>query len=87
MFGNIFFLPIDSSLSDAHLLYRMMGILEHKEMTLTVFPESKGVKNCYSFPVTGTVQAQIYKDAIAMVEAWIRDLPTKGLPFDRKAIF
>lgn len=87
MYANIFFNKLDSALNDAHLLNRILQILENKEMTLTVFPESQGEKNCLSIEVAGTNQLQIYKDTIALVQGWARNLPIRGLPFKRNVVF
>lgn len=87
MFVNVYFGAQDRHLNDSHLLQGILSRIQTQQASLTLWPESQGAKNCFSFQVPGNNQAQIYAEAARKVNTWIRNLPTHGLPFNRANIF
>lgn len=87
MFVNIYFGAMDNHLNDARLLRNILNTIETGQASLTLWPEMQGQKNCFSFEVPGMDQHKVHADAIRQVQAWIRDFPTRGLPFSRASVF
>lgn len=87
MFVNIYVEATDCHLTDYRLLEGMLWRLENGEASLTPHPEDEEIENCFSFEVSASTQARAYVKAVNRVSAWMRYLPTRGLPFDRADVF
>lgn len=88
-FVNIFFRARDAHLSDMDILRTMRDCIAHGCASITPYPVMQKQGGCYSIKVNGIFDdhQDVYSAADRAVYVWIRDLPSRGLPFDRRYVF
>lgn len=86
---NIFLKPADRTLNDTDLLRTMQWAINERQATITLSPEMRSHPNCYSIEVKvfSLAADDIYNAADRVIYMWMRELPDKGFPFDRSAVF
>lgn len=91
---NVMFDREDHSITDLQLLRRLEarfaeGALKGETTMVSSISLMHAKPYCVSVQVTGTFETceDILNDAQVTVNRWIRELPVRGLPFSRGAIF
>lgn len=88
-FVNIFFRTRDAELSDLDILRTMRDLISNGRASVTDYSVMEKQGGCFSIQMDGIFEdrCDVYDKADRQVYLWIRHLPTRGLPFDRRAVF
>ncbi|KAJ5179976.1 hypothetical protein N7492_003186 [Penicillium capsulatum] len=86
---NVFFKAHHANLNDMDLLRYIRHSIEIHNASITSYPVAEHFRHTYTIEVTGIFRDQhdIYDAAGQVVYCLMRDLPMKGLPFERRMVF
>lgn len=88
-FVNIFFRPEDAQLNDLDTLRTMHDHISTGRASVTDYPAMEHHSCCFSMPLDGIFgyRSDVYAQANRQIYLWIRNVPTRGLPFERRFVF
>lgn len=91
---NVFFDPEDAIMSDMALLKRIQSDLEAHLAVVSDTCLMASRPLCISIAIYISqfadpldVENKIFRDAVAVVQQWMRNVPTQGMPFLRDSLF